>query len=76
MAPPPPRQHVVPDLAAQHALAAEDVGPPASGVHEPGQTVAMQRDEHPASAPENHHPADTTDKEAQTCSGLGTFSSW
>jgi sec-independent protein translocase protein TatA len=31
---PPPRQHVVPDLAAQHALAMEDVGLPAMGAQE------------------------------------------
>jgi TatA/E family protein of Tat protein translocase len=36
MAPlPPPRQHVVPDLAAQRALTVEDVGPPAPSAHEP-----------------------------------------
>jgi sec-independent protein translocase protein TatA len=32
---PPPRQHVVPDLAAQHALTVEDVGLPAMGAREP-----------------------------------------
>jgi TatA/E family protein of Tat protein translocase len=50
MAPLPPRQHVVPDLAAQRALAVEDIGRPVPGAHEPCQTVAMQRDEHPTSA--------------------------
>jgi TatA/E family protein of Tat protein translocase len=34
---PPPRQHVVPDLAAQRALAVEDVGPPVMGVPEPSR---------------------------------------
>ena len=34
---PPPRQHVVPDLAAQPALAVEDVGLPAMGVPEPSR---------------------------------------
>ena len=34
---PPPRQHVVPDLAAQRALAVEDVGLPAMGVPEPSR---------------------------------------
>ena len=34
---PPPRQHVVPDLAAQHTLAMEDVELPASGAHEPSR---------------------------------------
>jgi sec-independent protein translocase protein TatA len=77
MAPlPPPRQHVVPDLVAQRALAVEDVGRPVPGPNELCQTVAMQQDEHRASAPGNHHPGDTTDKEAPTCSGSGTFSSW
>ena len=31
---PPPRQHVVPDLAAQHTLAMEDVGLPVMGAQE------------------------------------------
>jgi TatA/E family protein of Tat protein translocase len=35
---PPPRQHVVPDLAAQRTLAMEDVvGPPVMGVPEPSR---------------------------------------
>ena len=34
---PPPRQHVVPDLAAQHTLAVGDVGTPAMGAHEPSR---------------------------------------
>jgi sec-independent protein translocase protein TatA len=34
---PPPRHHVVPDLAAQHTLAMEDVAPPVMGVHEPSR---------------------------------------
>ena len=32
---PPPRPHGVPDLAAQRALAVEDVGHPAMDAHEP-----------------------------------------
>ena len=34
---PPPRQHVVPDLAAQHTLAMEDVGLPVMGAQEPSR---------------------------------------
>ena len=34
---PPPRQPIVPDLAAQHALAVEEVGSPAMGVPEPSR---------------------------------------
>jgi TatA/E family protein of Tat protein translocase len=34
---PPPRQHLVPDLAAQHTLAVGDVGTPAMGAHEPSR---------------------------------------
>ena len=34
---PPPRQQVVPDLAAQHTLAMEDVGSPVMGAHEPSR---------------------------------------
>jgi TatA/E family protein of Tat protein translocase len=34
---PPPRQHVVPDLAAQRALTVEDVEPPVMDAHEPSR---------------------------------------
>jgi TatA/E family protein of Tat protein translocase len=34
---PPPQQHVVPDLAAQHTLAMEDVGLPVMSAYEPSR---------------------------------------
>ena len=34
---PPPRQQVLPDLAAQHTLAMENVGLPVMGVQEPSR---------------------------------------
>ena len=34
---PPPRQPIVPDLAAQRAVAVEDVGSPVMGAHEPSR---------------------------------------